>query len=180
MGLITHNRIKLCISTSPCPVIVNLVIIGSAAALPGDASARKFPSYGRRTCSRPPLVGWPRVAICRPLAVAPAAWPRAAFVPCGRRVAAGHPRATTPVVWPRAGAAPLLAGLGRSRPPLCMGALAAVGRPLQGAWPQFKTNLSHENLGSDTTVGKPTAGRSYIPVFQIRMEKMKEVKRPPL
>ncbi|RWW76424.1 hypothetical protein BHE74_00015485 [Ensete ventricosum] len=24
------------------------------------------------------------------------------------------------------------------------------------------------------------AGRSYIPVFQIRMEKMKEVKRPPL
>ncbi|RRT77536.1 hypothetical protein B296_00028011 [Ensete ventricosum] len=29
-------------------------------------------------------------------------------------------------------------------------------------------------------VGKPTAGRPYIPVFHIRMEKMKEVKRPPL
>ncbi|RZS21431.1 hypothetical protein BHM03_00054068, partial [Ensete ventricosum] len=29
-------------------------------------------------------------------------------------------------------------------------------------------------------VGKPTTGRSYIPVFQIWMEKMKEVKRPPL
>ncbi|RWW54571.1 hypothetical protein BHE74_00038858 [Ensete ventricosum] len=29
-------------------------------------------------------------------------------------------------------------------------------------------------------VGKPTAGILYIPVFQIRMEKMKEVKRPPL
>ncbi|RWW36990.1 hypothetical protein BHE74_00057949, partial [Ensete ventricosum] len=45
---------------------------------------------------------------------------------------------------------------------------------------QFKTNLSYENLGSDTTVGKPTAGRSYIPVFQIWMEKIKEVKRHPL
>ncbi|RWW67153.1 hypothetical protein BHE74_00025418 [Ensete ventricosum] len=29
-------------------------------------------------------------------------------------------------------------------------------------------------------IRKPTVGRSYIPVFQIRMEKMKEVKRPPL
>ncbi|RZS22341.1 hypothetical protein BHM03_00055109, partial [Ensete ventricosum] len=33
----------------------------------------------------------------------------------------------------------------------------------------FKTNLSHENLGSDTIVGKPQ---------RIQMEKMKEVKRP--
>ncbi|RWV95313.1 hypothetical protein GW17_00042068 [Ensete ventricosum] len=32
---------------------------------------------------------------------------------------------------------------------------------------QFKTNLSHENLGSDTTIGKPQREhrRSYIPVF---------------
>ncbi|RRT69380.1 hypothetical protein B296_00029119 [Ensete ventricosum] len=29
-------------------------------------------------------------------------------------------------------------------------------------------------------VGKSQRVRSYIPVFQIRMEKMKEVKRPPL
>ncbi|RWV81091.1 hypothetical protein GW17_00057522, partial [Ensete ventricosum] len=29
-------------------------------------------------------------------------------------------------------------------------------------------------------VGKPIAGISYIPVFKIRMEKMKKVKRPPL
>ncbi|RWW32166.1 hypothetical protein GW17_00003175 [Ensete ventricosum] len=28
MGLITHNRIYACIGTSPCPVIVDLVIIG--------------------------------------------------------------------------------------------------------------------------------------------------------
>ncbi|RWV97824.1 hypothetical protein GW17_00039363 [Ensete ventricosum] len=45
-------------------------------------------------------------------------------------------------------------GPGRNRSLLCKGALAVVGRPL--------------------------AGRSYILVFQIRMEKMKEVKRPPL
>ncbi|RRT53494.1 hypothetical protein B296_00024337 [Ensete ventricosum] len=30
MGLITYNRIYLCIGASPCPVIVDLVIIGSS------------------------------------------------------------------------------------------------------------------------------------------------------
>ncbi|RWW37953.1 hypothetical protein BHE74_00056865 [Ensete ventricosum] len=50
---------------------------------------------------------------------------------------------------------------------------------------QFKTNLSYENLGSDATIGKPQRvhhmrRRLYIPVFQIRMEKMKEVRHPPL
>ncbi|RRT31784.1 hypothetical protein B296_00055449 [Ensete ventricosum] len=47
---------------------------------------------------------------------------------------------------------------------------------------EFKTNLSHKNLGSDTTIRKPQRvhhmRRSYIPIFQIRMEKMKEVKCP--
>ncbi|RWW15581.1 hypothetical protein GW17_00020570 [Ensete ventricosum] len=55
---------------------------------------------------------------------------------------------------------------------------------IQSHHTQFKTNLSHENLGSDTTVVEPQRvhhmRRSYIPIFQIRMEKMKEVKRPPL
>ncbi|RWW16923.1 hypothetical protein GW17_00019168 [Ensete ventricosum] len=98
-------------------------------------------------------------------------------------------------------------GPGRSRPPLCKGAWAAVAPPsrwsghamlslllvafavktqqerverfdaIQSHYTQFKTNLLHENLGSDTTNGNPL---SYIPVFQIRIEKMKEVKRPPL
>ncbi|RZS23492.1 hypothetical protein BHM03_00056437 [Ensete ventricosum] len=45
----------------------------------------------------------------------------------------------------------------------CGLALVAAGRPLAG---DFSRGL--------------TVGRSYIPVFQIRMEKMKEVKRPPL
>ncbi|RWW37905.1 hypothetical protein BHE74_00056925, partial [Ensete ventricosum] len=62
-------------------------------------------------------------------------------------------------------------------------ALAAAGRPLTGG------------LGRGIAVGgRPCMGagrhssslpslrkwRWYIPVFQIRMEKMKEVKRPPL
>ncbi|RRT70730.1 hypothetical protein B296_00013885, partial [Ensete ventricosum] len=85
--------------------------------------------------------------------------------------------------------APLRAGLGCSRSPLCLGPLAAAGRPCKGAgrgharlplarasfvaktqqecverfyaiqshYTQFKINLLHENLGSDTTVGKPIA-----------------------
>ncbi|RWW12803.1 hypothetical protein GW17_00023515, partial [Ensete ventricosum] len=92
---------------------------------------------------------------------------------------------------------PLTGGLSRSRLPLAV-SLAMGGRPCMGAgrgWSpllavfvakmqqecaerfyaiqshhtQFKTNLLYENLGSDTTVGKPQ---------RIRMEKMKEVKRP--
>ncbi|RZS26147.1 hypothetical protein BHM03_00059454 [Ensete ventricosum] len=95
---------------------------------------------------------------------------------------------------------PLDGGLSRSRLPLTAG-LAMGGRPCMGAgrgWRplllaafaakmqqeyieqfymilsyhmQFKTNLLLENLGSDTIIGKPQ---------RIRMEKMKEVKRPPL
>ncbi|RWW62893.1 hypothetical protein BHE74_00029955, partial [Ensete ventricosum] len=49
------------------------------------------------------------------------------------------------------------------RSPLCRGALAVTGRPLQVARP-----------------GPVAPWRSYIHVFQIRIEKMKEVKRPPL
>ncbi|RWW37054.1 hypothetical protein BHE74_00057875 [Ensete ventricosum] len=33
MGLITHNRIYVCIGASPCPVIVDLVIIDALALL---------------------------------------------------------------------------------------------------------------------------------------------------
>ncbi|RWV83968.1 hypothetical protein GW17_00054361, partial [Ensete ventricosum] len=93
--------------------------------------------------------------------------------------------------WP---AATLAGGLGRNQLPLVVG-LVVGGRPCMGvgnSWPpllltaftvktqqecveqfyaiqshhtQLKINLSHENLGSDTT---------------IQMEKIKEVKRPPL
>ncbi|RWV77300.1 hypothetical protein GW17_00061888, partial [Ensete ventricosum] len=93
-----------------------------AVALAGGASAGRLPSYVRRTRSWSPLAGWPRAIICRLLAAAP----------YGRRAAAGHPRAAALGVWPRAGATPLMAGPGRSRPPLCMWALAAAYRPLAG------------------------------------------------
>ncbi|RWW43871.1 hypothetical protein BHE74_00050421 [Ensete ventricosum] len=70
-------------------------------------------------------------------------------------------------------------GAGRGWPPLLLTAFAAKMQQervelfymIQSHRTQFKTNLSHENLGSDTTVGKPQ---------QIQMEKIKEVKRPPL
>ncbi|RZS27347.1 hypothetical protein BHM03_00060797, partial [Ensete ventricosum] len=90
-----------------------------AAALAGGASAHRLPSCERRTRSRPPLTGWLRATVCRPLAAATAAWPRAATAPCRRGTTADHPRATATKVWPRAGAAPLRAGPGDSRPPLC-------------------------------------------------------------
>ncbi|RRT31882.1 hypothetical protein B296_00057071 [Ensete ventricosum] len=106
---------------------------------------------------------------------------------CGRR-ATPPLQATAPV-----GDHPLWVGLGHGlavggRP--CMGAgrgwssilLAAFAAKMQQEYveqfyviqshhTQFKTNLSHENLGFDTTVEKPQ---------RIRMEKMKDVKRPPL
>ncbi|RWW58548.1 hypothetical protein BHE74_00034572 [Ensete ventricosum] len=49
----------------------------------------------------------------------------------------------------------------QERPPLQAAALAMGGRP-SSLLPSLRKR------------------RSYIPVFQIRMEKMKEVKRPPL
>ncbi|RWW86772.1 hypothetical protein BHE74_00004437 [Ensete ventricosum] len=39
---------------------------------------------------------------------------------------------------------------------------------------------SSGTIGSSTHMAYPYGGRSDIPVFQIWMEKMKEVKRPPL
>ncbi|RWV86505.1 hypothetical protein GW17_00051596 [Ensete ventricosum] len=53
-------------------------------------------------------------------------------------------------------------GAGRGRPPL-LAAFAVKTQEerverfymIQSHHTQFKTNLSHENLGSDTTVGKP-------------------------
>ncbi|RRT63193.1 hypothetical protein B296_00004017 [Ensete ventricosum] len=64
MGLITHNMIYVCIDTSPCPVIVDLIVIGSdALALPfcphptvGAAAAVVLCVVGSRLADkRPPL-----------------------------------------------------------------------------------------------------------------------------
>ncbi|RRT36051.1 hypothetical protein B296_00046316 [Ensete ventricosum] len=47
MGLITHNRIYVCIDASPCPVIVDLVIIGGAATLERHLVGGRRASPGR-------------------------------------------------------------------------------------------------------------------------------------
>ncbi|RWV98139.1 hypothetical protein GW17_00039035 [Ensete ventricosum] len=64
---------------------------------------------------------------------------------------------------------PLAGGLGRSRLPL----VASHSQPL------LLTVIAANELNDSTRFNLIT-WRSYIPVFQIRMEKMKEVKRPPL
>ncbi|RZS06541.1 hypothetical protein BHM03_00037203, partial [Ensete ventricosum] len=70
-----------------------------------------------------------------------------------------------------------LVEVGRARgwPPLASGRpLQVAGSPLAGGpWLQPAAPCSQPRP-------TPPPRRSYIPVFQIRMEKMKEVKRPPL
>ncbi|RWW05783.1 hypothetical protein GW17_00030924 [Ensete ventricosum] len=85
---------------------------------------------------------------------------------------AGWPQPVVPVgLLPLRVATPLQGGLGCNRSPLAEGL-----PPLQGSWPwpcpaaPFKGFLRCENIARTR--------RSYIPVFQIQMEKMKEVKRP--
>ncbi|RWW61709.1 hypothetical protein BHE74_00031219 [Ensete ventricosum] len=82
-----------------------------AATLAGGASARRLPSYGRRTRSRPPLAGWSRAIVCRPLAAAPAAWLRVSR--CSRSPICMGALATA--AHPLAGGQP----------------------PLQGGWPEI-------------------------------------------
>ncbi|RWV84272.1 hypothetical protein GW17_00054023 [Ensete ventricosum] len=67
------------------------------------------------------------------------------------------------------GSRPLEGGLGRSRLPLA----ASHGQPLLLA-------VLTANTLNDSTRFNLITRRSYIPVLQIRKEKMKEVKRPPL
>ncbi|RWV94427.1 hypothetical protein GW17_00043034, partial [Ensete ventricosum] len=70
---------------------------------------------GRRTRNQPPLAGWPRATVCRPLVAAPTAWPRAVAAPCGRRPLTGWP-------WPQP--PPLCRGPCRSWPPLSRASFA--------------------------------------------------------
>ncbi|RWW39271.1 hypothetical protein BHE74_00055416, partial [Ensete ventricosum] len=105
------------------------------------------------------LAGWPQP-------VAPAGWHQPA-VPAGGRPLQG--------AWPQPTAPCRYHGHGRT--------------PLQGAWPwpAISTYKQHA-CGRPSPAGSAhfhcqslqQARRSYIPVFQIRMEKMKEVKHPPL
>ncbi|RWW16948.1 hypothetical protein GW17_00019142 [Ensete ventricosum] len=54
MGLITHNRIYVCIDASPCPVIVDLVIIDSppCQGVATPAAGAVAPAVNRAGCGR--------------------------------------------------------------------------------------------------------------------------------
>ncbi|RWW30450.1 hypothetical protein GW17_00004971 [Ensete ventricosum] len=103
---------------------------------------------------RPSLVGVP-------LAATPAGWSQP-IAPVGGRPlqVVGSPLVGGPWLQPAAPAG----GVGRGQPPPC-----------RGPWPQ-----SAAPTASPSSLFLLRTRRSYIPVFQIRMEKMKEVKRPPL
>ncbi|RWV87062.1 hypothetical protein GW17_00050982 [Ensete ventricosum] len=111
---------------------------------------------------------------------------------CGRLPLAVTPWATGPYGL-AAGVNPLRAGRSRSCPwgcchygwPPLAGGQAAIGcpfiggrPPLQRAWPwPYPATPCKGFLRCENTA---RTRRSYIPVFQIRMERVKEVKRPPL
>ncbi|RZS28368.1 hypothetical protein BHM03_00061954 [Ensete ventricosum] len=89
MGLITHNRFYVCIGAPPCPVIVDLVIIGSDALTPLSPSAPPLPLCRGRlrllTGSRL-AKGWPplRLAPLPLLATGLVASGSPLRVPCSR------------------------------------------------------------------------------------------------
>ncbi|RWV82045.1 hypothetical protein GW17_00056486 [Ensete ventricosum] len=114
----------------------------------GGASARRQPSYWRRAHRRSPACGLLplRVAWLQP--TGPCSRPGRGWLALhgGWLWVAGPP-------W----------GVGHGWPPLLLAAFVAKTQQerverfyaIQSHHTQFKTNLSHENLGSDTTIGKP-------------------------
>ncbi|RWW06288.1 hypothetical protein GW17_00030395 [Ensete ventricosum] len=127
-----------------------------------------------------------RASAGHPRVVAPVVWPRAGAAPlrlalaaAGRPFAGGLAAADRPFAWGPwlqsvvalqvVGCPFKVAGRGHARLPLAWVSFAAkmqqecVERSyvIQSHHTQFKTNLSHENLGSNTTVGKPTMGASH-------------------
>ncbi|RWV99397.1 hypothetical protein GW17_00037688 [Ensete ventricosum] len=153
MSLITHNRIYVCIGASPCPVIVDLVIINSVgsshhharwhctcpsvATLPRGGHPYGRHLHGHRPCRScrcwpPPLRAVPLPAGCLPTGIEPAV---------DRPLRAGHGRPYADR-WqqPLAGAVLQPATLGRlplrsgreRAPPPCGLALAAASHPFAG------------------------------------------------
>ncbi|RWV82062.1 hypothetical protein GW17_00056468 [Ensete ventricosum] len=176
MGLITHNRIYVCISACPCSVIVDLVIIGSVESssyLLGNLSEGDGP------CDRCHCPYWRQPW---PWAVAPcglavgvarfrlaassvplAGWPLA-VAPCRRRAICGRACKRLPP--------PMQGCLGCSRSPLC-----------RGPWPQSATPLQVVRPWPATLVGGlvvanhpyiwPNCGRlpPFLDVFAAKIQK---------
>ncbi|RZS01085.1 hypothetical protein BHM03_00030883, partial [Ensete ventricosum] len=117
--------------------------------------------------NRPLRPGRGRAAPCELATSGRPLWASPYSRPCSQVPAA-------PAGWPQP-TAPCAGGLGHNRLPPCR--WPDRGQPpLQGAWPWLAAHppccVCCENAAR--------MRRSYIPVFQIRIEKMKEVKRPPL
>ncbi|RWW80251.1 hypothetical protein BHE74_00011412, partial [Ensete ventricosum] len=131
---------------------LTLVALPRAGAAP---VASPWASHCKRPCRQAPTTptGWPQSIV-----------PTGAYRPYGL-AAVGRPLCTGPWSQP---VAPLQGALAIADRPLAGGQVVA-GHPYKShgrGWPErfyaiqsrhthFKTNLSHENLGSDTTIGKP-------------------------
>ncbi|RZS22038.1 hypothetical protein BHM03_00054758 [Ensete ventricosum] len=133
--------------------------------------------YGRRCC----LWAAPHeIAVSPRRGATPAGGsPGRGAAPCGLTACSRHLR-------PGRGRLPLVVAPWIAGP---TATATAGGLPLQGAWPQSAAPLQGGLSCSrpppcrcpvDPTMGLAVAvqGRSYIPVFQIQIEKMKEIKRP--
>ncbi|RRT36398.1 hypothetical protein GW17_00048461 [Ensete ventricosum] len=156
-------------ATSPC--------VGAAPA--GGRSSQRQPwprGYPLWPCSgQPPPVARPRAATSCGRAVGnrhlragrSRSCPRG-YCPCGWPPLAGGPwlQSTAPCRWPSTCKG---AVRGHARLPLVRASIAAKMQQehverfytIQSHHTQFKINLSHENLGFDTTVGKPIVGASH-------------------
>ncbi|RRT50928.1 hypothetical protein B296_00000487 [Ensete ventricosum] len=116
MGLITNNMIYVCIGASPCPVIVDLVIIGDDFPCPGSHPAKGQPTL---RLAPPPLLVTRLVVGSSPLR-APCSLP---YLRVPRCKLVSHGRLPPLCAATTASDAGLPCGL----------ALAAAGRPLTGA-----------------------------------------------
>ncbi|RRT57973.1 hypothetical protein B296_00036450 [Ensete ventricosum] len=154
-----------------------------------EGAGSSFSQKDALALSLPPSAPPPPLLLCKRQG-----WSRAGrwrSPPCkraagSRPLRAGHssPCPQAPPLWAGLGRGLAIGGrpymgAGRGWSPLLLVAFAAKMQQkcvkrfyaIQSHHMQFKTNLLYKNLSSDTAVGKPQ---------WIRMEKMKEVKRPPL
>ncbi|RWW87440.1 hypothetical protein BHE74_00003734 [Ensete ventricosum] len=147
--------------TSTLPSSSSLNVAVATTAAPAQATGTTPLQAGR---------GWALPLWPRREQLTLAAWPRAGAGPTALPRASHCKRPCPQPTVPYAGALaaasrPFAGGLDHSR------------SPLQEAWPWLAAHPPPHCVCYENTT---RTRRSYITVFQIRMEKMKEVKRPPL